>query len=207
MGTGFEGYYSGEVLDMAKGQAEALFPLIEERLALCDWTLADLDAIGVATGPGNFTGIRISVSAARGLGLALGIPVFGLSQFELTYGIIPVPHGTLISVPAPRNMAYVEGSRLDAGKISAQMIDPAHLPDDLQLCSRMAVFGHRADEISGHFGATPYVDPYQPDPALMATLTEQKYIEALAFPPSPAPNYVKPPDAAPARDVPPRIVP
>ena len=38
----------------------------------------DLSAIGVGTGPGNFTGIRISVAAARGLALSLGVPAVGL---------------------------------------------------------------------------------------------------------------------------------
>ena len=39
------------------------------------------EALAVGIGPGNFTGIRIAVSAARGLGLSLGIPVFGVSSF------------------------------------------------------------------------------------------------------------------------------
>jgi len=59
---------------MTKGQAERLFPMIDETLQTAGLSLKDLDAISVATGPGNFTGVRICVSAARGLALSLGIP-------------------------------------------------------------------------------------------------------------------------------------
>ena len=74
----------GERVDpMAKGQAEHLMPMLLEVLAAGNAELADLDAIAVGIGPGNFTGIRISVSAARGLALALGIPAVSVSTFEV----------------------------------------------------------------------------------------------------------------------------
>ena len=57
--------------DMARGQAEHLMPMLEEMLAEAHMRWRDLDAIGVGVGPGNFTGIRISVSAARGLALSM----------------------------------------------------------------------------------------------------------------------------------------
>ncbi len=67
---------------MQKGQAERLFPLLEDVLAESGKNWADLDAIGVCVGPGNFTGVRISVSSARGLSLSLGIPSVGVSKLE-----------------------------------------------------------------------------------------------------------------------------
>ncbi len=67
---------------MQKGQAERLFPLLEEVLAKHGKAWSDLDAIGVCVGPGNFTGVRISVSSARGLALSLGIPAVGISKLE-----------------------------------------------------------------------------------------------------------------------------
>lgn len=67
---------------MEKGQAERLMPLLEEVLAEGSLGWADLDALAVGTGPGNFTGVRIAVAAARGLALALGKPALGVSRFE-----------------------------------------------------------------------------------------------------------------------------
>jgi tRNA threonylcarbamoyl adenosine modification protein YeaZ len=64
--------------DMAQGQAERIFPAIDELLARTGTAYANLNRIAVTTGPGSFTGLRIGLSAARGLGLALNVPVIGV---------------------------------------------------------------------------------------------------------------------------------
>ncbi len=64
--------------DVARGHAEILFGQLEEFLAARDIGYRDLDALAVTTGPGSFTGLRIGIAAARGLGLALGIGVIGI---------------------------------------------------------------------------------------------------------------------------------
>ncbi len=68
-----------QVEPMTRGQVERLFPLIQEVLAEAGKTIDDLGALAVNTGPGNFTGIRIGVSATRGLAMGLGIPAIGIS--------------------------------------------------------------------------------------------------------------------------------
>ena len=45
--------------------------------------MADIQGIAVTVGPGSFTGVRIGLAAARAFGLALGIPVFGVTCFEV----------------------------------------------------------------------------------------------------------------------------
>ncbi len=67
---------------MGKGQAERLLPMIHEVLAEAGVSWDELDGIGVGIGPGNFTGVRISVAAARGIALGLGKPAIGVSAFE-----------------------------------------------------------------------------------------------------------------------------
>src|SRR5690606_18821268 len=59
------------VEDMPTGQAERIFPAIAELLARNGAAYADLARVAATTGPGSFTGVRIGLSAARGLGLAL----------------------------------------------------------------------------------------------------------------------------------------
>ncbi len=67
---------------MEKGHAEALAPMIEDAMRLAGVTFPQLDRIAVTTGPGTFTGVRIGLAMARGLGLALSIPVIGIDTLS-----------------------------------------------------------------------------------------------------------------------------
>jgi tRNA threonylcarbamoyl adenosine modification protein YeaZ len=67
---------------MGRGQAERLLPMLEELLAEAGVGWADLGGLAVCTGPGNFTGLRLGVAAARGLALPLDIPAVGVTRFE-----------------------------------------------------------------------------------------------------------------------------
>ncbi|SFL45433.1 tRNA (adenosine(37)-N6)-threonylcarbamoyltransferase complex dimerization subunit type 1 TsaB [Shimia aestuarii] len=115
--------------DMKRGQAERLMPLLEELLAEAGVTWQALDAIGVGIGPGNFTGIRISVSCARGLALGLGIPAVGVSTFEALSRDHPSPH--IAAVPAPRDQFYVVSPDMEAPALLKAPLDtklPVHMP-------------------------------------------------------------------------------
>jgi tRNA threonylcarbamoyl adenosine modification protein YeaZ len=70
-----------ETLPMQRGHAEALMPLIARVLDIARLRFADLDRIAVTTGPGSFTGLRVGISAARGIALASSKPAIGLSTF------------------------------------------------------------------------------------------------------------------------------
>src|SRR5262249_32678351 len=70
---------ASETLPMARGHAEALMPLVARVMDLADIEFADLDRIAVTTGPGSFTGLRVGISATRGIALASGKPAIGLS--------------------------------------------------------------------------------------------------------------------------------
>lgn len=100
---------SADVLceDMATGQAERLFPALAELLKRNNAAYADLSRIAVTTGPGSFTGLRIGLSAARGLGLALNIPVLGIpSLLALSLGALCDPVAVLLD--ARRDEAYFQ---------------------------------------------------------------------------------------------------
>ena len=65
---------------MDRGQAEALAPMVQETMALAGIAFKDLARIAVTTGPGTFTGVRIGLAMARGLGVALNIPITGINS-------------------------------------------------------------------------------------------------------------------------------
>src|SRR3954452_10699203 len=68
-----------ESLPMKRGHAEALMPLIARVIRQSGVGFANLDRIAVTTGPGSFTGLRVGISAARGIALAAGKPVVGVT--------------------------------------------------------------------------------------------------------------------------------
>ncbi|MGH6990886.1 MAG: tRNA (adenosine(37)-N6)-threonylcarbamoyltransferase complex dimerization subunit type 1 TsaB, partial [Stellaceae bacterium] len=71
------------------GQAEILMPMIAAALEEAGIAAGALDLVGVAVGPGSFTGLRVAIAAARGLGLALGVPVRGISNFRAMAAQVP----------------------------------------------------------------------------------------------------------------------
>ena len=70
-----------EQLEMSRGQAEHLMPMIQSVMEKSVTEYNNLDLIGVTNGPGAFTGMRIGIATAKAIGLAAGKPVIGVSTF------------------------------------------------------------------------------------------------------------------------------
>src|SRR3569833_895579 len=68
-----------EQLLMKRGHAEALMPMIARVMQSASLAFTSLDRIAVTVGPGSFTGLRVGISAARGLAVATGKPAIGLT--------------------------------------------------------------------------------------------------------------------------------
>ncbi|MFD0978351.1 tRNA (adenosine(37)-N6)-threonylcarbamoyltransferase complex dimerization subunit type 1 TsaB [Tropicimonas aquimaris] len=203
--------FRGEILqaetrEMGRGQAEALMPLLEDVLEAAHLGWKDLDAIAVGIGPGNFTGIRISVSAARGLALALGIPAVGVSTFDLmAYGQTGAE--LLVSLPAPRDQVYLQPFHHGTASGPARLADPATLPGGLGLEDGGIVTGHRAEEIARSLGAQAAPAELEEIPHRIARIAAERLAGDGVAPERPAPLYVRAADAAPPSDPPPVILP
>jgi tRNA threonylcarbamoyladenosine biosynthesis protein TsaB len=95
-------------------QAEGLMPLIKALMAEAELTFASLDRIAVSTGPGGFSGIRTGVAAARGLGLAAGVPVVGTTSFQIMAAAFekeapaPAPHAYGLAAPAGLSAVFCQ---------------------------------------------------------------------------------------------------
>ena len=68
--------------EMTRGHAEALVPMIQDIAATAGVALPDVDIVGVAKGPGSFTGLRTGIAAARGFALASGAQAVGVSSLD-----------------------------------------------------------------------------------------------------------------------------
>ena len=163
--------------EMKRGQAERLMLLLEEVLEAGGATWAALDRIGVGVGPGNFTGIRISVSAARGLALGLNVPAIGVSGFDA----LATP-GMLTAILAPREQAYVSPPGQEARLVPLT----------------------EAEEIATSLGLTLQAD--HDLSGMAAAIARCAATRKIADLTAPAPLYLRPADAAPSRDKPPTLL-
>ncbi|MFN7223308.1 MAG: tRNA (adenosine(37)-N6)-threonylcarbamoyltransferase complex dimerization subunit type 1 TsaB [Paracoccaceae bacterium] len=175
--------------DMAKGQAERLFPFLEDLLTEAGIGWKSLTAIGVGTGPGNFTGVRISVAAARGLALSLGIPAIGVTRMEAVAHGLPRP--VTVVEEARRGEVYVQ--RFDSDGPHPACIVPA---DALKIDGAVTGSGVRSDSHST--AAAPFALA-EAIALIAATRLDTAY-------PRPAPFYLRGADAAPPSDPPPVIL-
>lgn len=67
---------------MDRGQGEALIPMIQNLLQNAGLTVSDIGSLAVSVGPGSFTGVRIGLAAARGMALALQVPIRGVTTLQ-----------------------------------------------------------------------------------------------------------------------------
>lgn len=96
---------------MKRGHAEALMPLIGRVIAQSGIAFASLDRIAVTTGPGSFTGLRVGLSAARGIALAADKPVVGVTT--LTAYAAPIvsqngEHPVISAIDARHDQVYLQ---------------------------------------------------------------------------------------------------
>ncbi len=70
--------------EVTRGHAAALVPMIMDAVSAADVAVNDITVVGVAVGPGSFTGIRTGIAAARGFALASSACAVGVSSFEAT---------------------------------------------------------------------------------------------------------------------------
>ena len=184
---------------MDRGQGERLMPLLEDLLAEAGAGWRDLAALAVGVGPGNFTGIRISVAAARGLALALGIPAIGVNGFEALAEGLSGP--LLCSLDARRGRCWIAPPEApEAAVLMAPEAPSGALPAGF---AGRGVVGHGAAEIAALTGGR--VVPAQ---APFAVAIARIAAARRATPqPRPAPLYLRSADAAPPADPPPVILP
>ncbi len=154
------------VEELARGHAEILFDRIAALLARSGRTYADLTRIAVTTGPGSFTGLRIGLSAARGLGLARGLPVIGVPSLVAMALTGPRAGSFSVVVDARRGEAYTQAFSapgipagaaelrpIGAARAGEGLVEPVITPDAVDI-AEMARFALRADP-----------GTYPPDPA------------------------------------------
>ena len=93
--------------DTGLTHSRTLMPIVEHILKNTDLRMADMDVIAVSAGPGSFTGIRIGVSAAKGLAFAVDKPAVGVSTLAAMARNVAFADGLIVcAMDARRNQVY-----------------------------------------------------------------------------------------------------
>lgn len=193
-----------EALPPETAKADQLISVIERLLQEQRLDYPALDVIAVNRGPGSFTGIRSAIALARGLALAAGLPVLGVTSHEALMAGLERADGraTMVALDARRGEVYAQsfaaGGR-PLGEIEAKA--PALVADDLKTGAwRLAGSGARlvAEELAADLDVEILETP--PIDAGMVMLAATARL-AAGETPSPGfdlqPLYIRAPDAVP----------
>jgi len=101
---------------------------------------SDIDGIVVSTGPGSFTGLRIGLAAAKGIAVALGIPVIGISLFELAAWRLRSESETVMVAAQVRRDELLVG-RVKDGRFDVNSVAAVPLASLRQYIGQSAVVG------------------------------------------------------------------
>lgn len=122
-----------EIAEEGYSHAERLHVFIEEIIKETGITLQDLSAIAVSQGPGSYTGLRIGVSAAKGLCYALDIPLIAVDTLQALAAQITISSGLIIPMIDARRMevysAIFSSSLEKKREVLAQIIDDNSFED------------------------------------------------------------------------------
>jgi tRNA threonylcarbamoyladenosine biosynthesis protein TsaB len=173
----------GEVLGERTGRAISVLADADELLRAAGLTPADLDLLAVGVGPGSFTGVRIGLAAARGLGFALDLPVAGVSTLDALAAGAP---GGVPVIDARRGEIFT----VDSGHVRCQAPDVLEVDSGRNYVGSGAVRYREVIEAAG--GVVP------PDDSELH-LPRARFHAALARDAGPAelvePIYARAPDA------------
>jgi tRNA threonylcarbamoyladenosine biosynthesis protein TsaB len=175
-------------VELARGHAEILLPMVREVLDEAGIEAGALDRIATTLGPGHFTGLRAGLAAAQGMGLATGAALVGVTSFAALAAALEPPRAgerRVIAFDSKRAEAFVE---IDGGTPFAAT--PADFAPDGE---RFVVAGDRAAEFAAalaRLGRTARVadGPALPDARALARIARAAEPAARLVP-----LYIHPP--------------
>ena len=170
---------------LTRQNRDCLFLILGDLLDQAELAWQQIDAVAVGVGPGNFTGIRQGIAAARGLALALGKPAIGINRFDaLAFG---VDRRALVTATGPGGKFHCRlvpnGSQFLAAPAEMTIPDAANL----------TVIGAQAEQIAQCLGSA-WAKPRH-NPAIAVAHVARTRIDRPG--PRPVPDYAMPPNATP----------
>lgn len=193
-----------ESVAMPRGHAEALMPMVARLVEAAHLPFTDIDRFAVTVGPGTFTGIRVGVAAGRGLALATGRPLVGVTTLEAYAAELAGEAGNApiaIALDARRGEVYFQSFDA-AGRPLSQAAALAPEAAALRLGADTLVAGSGARLVAAACSARVRLLGRDlgpgPDPVVIARLAAARPLPERP----PAPLYLRPADAKPQQPSP-----
>ncbi|MEO9571069.1 MAG: tRNA (adenosine(37)-N6)-threonylcarbamoyltransferase complex dimerization subunit type 1 TsaB [Polaribacter sp.] len=170
--------------------AEVLHPFIVEILKEANVSTEEIEAVAVSKGPGSYTGLRIGVSAAKGLCFAFNKPLISIETLAALAHSISIDKGIIVSMLDARRMevysAVYDNNYKQIREIKAEVIDENSFSEYLEN-TKVYFLGDGAQkckEVIKHKNAI-FIDAKFPSSKEMASLSFNKYkkndIEDVAY--------------------------
>lgn len=181
-----------------RDQGNSIIAKIGEGITSCGIGYPDIDFMGVVTGPGSFTGIRVGIAAVRGIAFSTKVPVIGVSSFDL---FASVPDGEKINVVAVeswRTELYFD-FRDQTGKNILRPLNilPHELKEYLEIHNlgkkKLVFSGDAAKKMKVFFPEASFVYEEKANAERVALLAREK-IKSGAEITNPIPYYLRPAD-------------
>jgi tRNA threonylcarbamoyladenosine biosynthesis protein TsaB len=189
---------------MKRGHAEALMPLIAHVMKASGIAFAALDRIAVTTGPGSFTGLRVGLSAARGIALAAGKPVVGLTTLS-AYAAPVVARNSeqpvISAIDARHDHVYFQVVSGDGGSLVRPRVAPIEEALDAARFGAPHLVGNAAKILADRWPADA-PPPFEVDPQPAPDIAWVAWLGAVVSPDTALarPYYLRAPDAKPQKD-------
>jgi tRNA threonylcarbamoyladenosine biosynthesis protein TsaB len=179
---------------MSRGHQERIAPAVAEVMNRAGLTFADLRRVGVTVGPGSFTGLRVGLSFAKSLALALDIECVGVSSLEALAASAPADGLSLVVIPSKPGLYYTQAFVDGAAVMAPDVLDRTGIAARLaefHTGGTVRLVGPAADALAD---LAPYAECRNlahPDPEALLGLVKRQPSPAA----SPRPLYLRAPDA------------
>ena len=168
-----------EIAEQNFSHAEKLHVFIEELLLETNASLQDVQAIAVSQGPGSYTGLRIGVSAAKGLCYALSIPLIAVDTLEILARKIKVSSGIILPMIDARRLevysAFFDSNFAKIRETKAEVINENSFQDESDMLHLIGDGAMKFKEILNAEKFKYYPDIQYPSAAEMGLISFEKF--------------------------------
>lgn len=168
-----------EIAEQNFSHAEKLHVFIEELLLETNVTFKDVKAVAVSQGPGSYTGLRIGVSAAKGLCYALSIPLIAVDTLEILARKIQISSGIILPMIDARRLevycAFFDSNYAKIRETKAEIIDENSFKEETEIIHLIGDGAIKFKEILTDKKFKYYPEIQFPSAAEMSLISFQKF--------------------------------